>query len=200
MPFNPSIEDFKRVMSAKGHAFFENDTKNYNLNLIGVRTKENVPNVFNDWMYVLWKFNGNWNLWRFVITTDPGIYWLQNPAAALGTAIVKEGQYRGLWQLGLHQGKYRALTQKANVTVIRDFDRDAELDYTSGREEKGMFGINCHRANEARKSIQVDKWSAGCQVFADPNDFKVFLTICEQAATNHGNSFTYTLLHERDFA
>jgi hypothetical protein len=117
----------------------------------------------------------------------------------MGTAIVKEGRYPGVWQLGKHQGKYRALTQKANITVIRDFDRDENLDFTTGREETDLFGINCHRANAARRSIQVGKWSAGCQVFADPADFNTFLGLCESAAKNWGNSFTYTLLHEADF-
>lgn len=189
----------KEVMSQKSYSFFENDTKNFNLNLIGIRTETNVPNSFDDWMCMLWNYGGVWNKLQFKITTDPGLYWLKNPTHPLGTAIVKEGQYKGLWQLGKHQGKYRALTQKSAITVIRDFDRDGNLDHSSGREETGLFGINCHRANELNRSVNVDKWSAGCQVFADPNDFKLFLSICEQAATIWSNSFTYTLLLEKDF-
>ena len=196
---NLSAQQIIDVMSVKGYKVFESDNKNFNINLIGIRTNQNRPNEFDDWMTVMWNYNMRWNLLIFKITTDPGLYFLENVMGnALGTAIMKEGRYSGLWQIGTHKG-YKALSQKANVTVIRDFDRDGNLDFTSGREETGMFGINCHRANPSRQSIKVDNWSAGCQVFADPNDFNIFLSICEHAAKLWGNSFTYTLLHERDF-
>jgi len=197
---NPSTSEIHQVMNQKGYAFFEQDTKNFNLNLIGIRTATNRPDHFDDLMCVLWKYQGVWNKLQFSMTTDPGLYYLQNPiAGTLGTAIVKEGQYRSLWQLGKHQGKYKALTQKNPIKVIRDFDRDGNLDFTSGREEEGLFGINCHRANASRRKIKITIPIAGCQVFADPNDFNVFLSICEQGTSNWGNSFSYTLLHENDF-
>jgi hypothetical protein len=40
----------------------------------------------------------------------------------------------------------------------------------------------------------IDKYSAGCQVFANANDFSVFLQLAERHKTLYGNSFTYTLL------
>ena len=44
----------------------------------------------------------------------------------------------------------------------------------------GLFGINIHRATkwEGKKSTQIDKWSAGCQVIAANDDFKLFMEIC----------------------
>ena len=115
-----------------------------------------------------------------------------------GTAILKEGQYRSCWKIGKHQGKYTALVQRKPVTVIRDADRDAEYDYDSGVAEKGLFGINIHRSNSKRESTQVDKWSAGCQVFANPWEYDVFIKICEESADIFGNSFSYTLINEED--
>ena len=44
------------------------------------------------------------------------------------------------------------------------------------------------------KSIRVDKWSAGCQVIADNDDWHTFLDICQTAREIWGNSFSYTLL------
>lgn len=196
---NFSRESVFRAMANQGHLIFSDETKNYNLNLIGIRTQTNRPNYFDDWMLVYWKYNGIWNQLQFSITTDPGIYWLGeiNEGNPLGTAVVKEGQYRSLWKVGLHKG-YRALQQINNITVLRDFDRDEELDFNLGREETGLFGINCHRANSKRQSIQIDKWSAGCQVFSDPRDFNVFLKVCEESASIWGNNFSYTLLNKKN--
>ena len=36
-------------------------------------------------------------------------------------------------------------------------------------------------AREGGKSVQVDKWSAGCQVIAANADFKLFMEICRKA-------------------
>ena len=41
-------------------------------------------------------------------------------------------------------------------------------------------------------------YSAGCQVFADPKDFAKFIELCKKQSTLYGNSFTYTLLDEKD--
>lgn len=61
------------------------------------------------------------------------------------------------YSLGLHQGKYKALVQFMPITVIRVFDKDNYLDFTSGKEGTGIFGINIHRANLSGKSIYVNQ-------------------------------------------
>ena len=48
------------------------------------------------------------------------------------------------------------------------------------------------------KSVQIDKWSAGCQVIAENNDFKLFMELVNKSATLYGNSFTYTLIESSD--
>ena len=62
------------------------------------------------------------------------------------------------------------------------------------------MGVNTlHQANkEGGKSTRVDKWSAGCQVIADNDDWYKFLGICQRARDVHGNSFSYTLLESND--
>ena len=184
-------------MQVKGYAVFENDSKAFNLNYVGIRDASSVGQ-FNDWLVLFWKHNSQWNSFIRKGTTDPGTYYLNNPMNVDGTAILKEGQHKGAWKLGKHQGKYEALVQRKPVTVIRDFDRDSELDLDSGVEKTGMFGINHHRANSKRESTVVGKWSAGCQVTADPHEYDVFLSICKESFELYGNAISYTLLNIND--
>lgn len=190
------IHDLITEMSVKGYTVFQKSHKPFNLNLVGVRKKNGTPNAFDDKLYVFWKHENNWNLRTYKVTTDPGLYYLEHPLNNKGTAILKPGQYRSSHMLGMHKGRYKALVQSGSVTVIRDFDRDRNLDYQSGREQTGYFGINIHRANSKQESPFVNKWSAGCQVFANPTQYAEFISLCQKASLEWGNSFTYTLLEE----
>ena len=154
------------------YELFEDSTKPYNLNIIGVRSSDMESNTFNDArVYLIPLPNGQWTYAVMPSTTDPGLFWLKKLGNQKGTAIVPPGQHRGLWKIGKHRGKYKALVQRKEITVFRDVNRDKKLDYTN--PDTGYFGINSHRANVTKKSIIVDKWSAGCQVTADPHDYMV---------------------------
>ena len=183
------------TLKEQGLPLFSNGSKNYNLNLIGVRSKDNTSNKFNDLMVVMWFYGGEWNRLNFNITTDPGVYYRENPININGTAILKEGHHKGLWTIGKHKGQYEALTQTSKATVYRDDNKDDVLDFDCGTQS-GLFGINCHRSNQNVTSTNVDKWSAGCQVFENPKDFSLFMDICNKAANNWGNKFSYSLLLE----
>ena len=75
----------------------------------------------------------------------------------------------------------------------------ATFDNAIGTEEhSGIHALNIHRANSHRASTVVGKWSAGCQVFQDPDHFLFLLSLCEKGKERFGNSFTYTLLEEGD--
>ena len=185
-----------RILKTKGYATFEQDDKNFNLNIIGIRTKDRTSNAFNDKMIIMWKYCGYWNSLVFPITTDPGHYWRKKPMNVKGTAILKEGQYRGMWAIGKHQGKYAALRQVKPCIVYRDANRDHILD-AYGKTEKGLFGINHHKAGS--NSTRVDKWSAGCQVQPNKQLFEFEMQLFKEGAKNWGNSFTYTLIEESDF-
>lgn len=198
MKSTPSFDEIIRAIEAKNYKIFDNDTKPYNINIIGLRTNDTNHNSFNDWEYVIWKHQGSWEGMKFPITTDPGLYYLKSPINPQGTAIVKPGQYPGMWSVGKHQKRYPALVQTGKTTVIRDFDRDNYLDYDSGKEETGFFGINNHRAMEGGRSIMVDKWSAGCFVFADYYHFEIFMRIVSEAMKNWTSSLTLTLITEND--
>ena len=106
-----TIQNIQKALLKKGYNLFEDDSKNYNLNLVGIRSKDETPNTFNDWFTVFWKYQGEWFFYVFKCTTDPGLYWLNHPMNKLGTGILKEGQYHGMWARDLHQGRYMALKQ-----------------------------------------------------------------------------------------
>lgn len=180
-----NIAQLKRTITGLGYNWFE--TGDYNLNIIGVRNSSTglkVTNAFDDDIILAYKVKDNWELLTYKFTADNGA----------GTARLKAGQYRGAYMLGLHQGKYKALRQCGPVVVYRDFKNDGV--YQEDRTERGVFGINIHKAG--LDSIRVDRWSEGCQVFKRTQDFNKFMAICETAAEIWGNSFTYTLLNSSD--
>lgn len=174
----------------------KDDTRNFNLNIVGLRNEEVKVNKFNDELWVFWKFENLWKLNKYKITTNPGLFWLNNPMGQRGTAILKEGQYIDSHLFGKHKGKYEALVQATPLTVIRDANKDAKIDYDSGKTQTGLFGINIHRASETHESKQVDKYSAGCQVFANPTEFAEFIKLCKIYLAEWGNKFTYTLIRK----
>jgi hypothetical protein len=180
---------------------YETYIRPFELNIVGIRNESTVPNRFDDEIHVFFKNNSNlWIHYIFPATTDPGTYWLKNPMNLQGTAILSQGQYDDAYQVGLHRGKYYALVQRKPVTVLRDYDRNAILDFKNGRPETGMFGVNIHYASVNGTTITVDSYSAGCQVFANINDFNLFMQLCEKHRQLYGNSFTYTLIDKRAIA
>ena len=189
----PTIKSLTAELKRLGHVVFE--TGRYNLNIVGIRTKNAKAGKFDDLMCVFFKDDTDqWVLKTWKCTTDPGVYWLQNPTRTAGTAILCPGQYRSSFTLGKHKGAYEALVQYKTLKVFRDNNKDEVLDYVN--PEDGFFGINIHRANSAKESVVVDKWSAGCQVFARPDSFEAFLNLYKKSAQLYGPTVTYTLIEE----
>jgi len=193
------------VMASKGYKYFTDDNnKSYDVNIIGIRndeTKGRVTNAFDDTITISYKSeDGKWQYNEFKCTTDPGSHWVKNILNEKGVAILKPGQYRGSHKLRLHQGKYLALGQKKHMKIYRDANLDGQYDLIEESVKDELIGINIHRATSraGNKSSRVDKWSAGCQVIADNDDWHEFLDICQSAREIHGNSFTYTLLDSID--
>lgn len=195
---NLSYESLKQICRAKGFRFFEGG--DYNLNLIGIRNVRDVQaNTFNDVFCVAFMEHGKPVLLQYACTTDPGTYYRLNPANVHGTAILPPEQYLGLWKIGKHKGQYDALVQATPTAVIRDSNRDPNLDLNARTGVRELIGLNCHRARPDGTSKQVDKWSAGCQVIANSNDFAQLMNLAKLAANIHGNGFTYTLLESHNF-
>jgi hypothetical protein len=182
-------EILERVKAIGGAVF---ESKDYDMNIIGERNPNGTPNVFDDWIHVLFKVDGEWNWYSWKCTTDAGLHYLHISDTAI---LVHNRQYRGAYTIGLHRGQYEALVQRGNkVSIWRDRNRDGEHDY-AGEEISGYFGINIHRASSRQRSEFVERYSAGCQVFASPTDYAEFLSIVKQQIEKLGyEKFSYTLL------
>ena len=178
-------------VAAAGHRVFT--TGRYNVNIVGVRNPDSKPDQFDDRLHVVYLDDFNqWCDLSFRCTTDPGLHYLLHPINKAGTAILKPGQYRSAYRIGLHRGSYPALVQAGPVTVYRDRNRDTIHDMDSATLETGHFGVNIHHAGD--DSTVVSRWSAGCTVVANRLDWEIFLTIIHKSASLYGDRFTYTLI------
>ena len=195
-------EQIEKAVKSKGYVWFNgSNRKGYDVNIVGVRNNalniyKKVTNVFDDYITITFKDeNGVLQYYCWSATTDPGKKGVQNFQNSKGIARLVPGQYRGVYSLSLHGGKYKALCQRlGNVTVWRDKNRD--LVYDEVVKDTGMFGINIHKAGH--DSTWVDNWSHGCQVFKKVKDFNEFMSICKSASKIWGNKFTYTLIESND--
>jgi hypothetical protein len=192
-------ETLEKALNNAGHKLFATDNKDFNLNIIGIRSNKPTVNEFNDLIVVAWKFNGLWTIKKYVATTLAGVKWLKKPLNPKGCAILKEGRYSKTWKLGMHRNTYAALCQIKPVEVYRDNDKDSEYDLWENSIKKGLFGINIHRASAFNVLSKVDLYSAGCQVFQDPKQYDEFISICRNSQRLWGEFFTYTLINQNNF-
>ena len=196
------LSQIRNTVIAKGYKWFEdNANKSYDVNIVGVRnssTGKKVTNLFDDVITISYKNDkGVWQYHEWMNTTEPGkkgVIEYHNPK---GVARLIPGQYKGVWSIDKHQGKYEALCQRnGTVAIFRDNNKDMTFDDIT--RDNGMFGINIHKAGQ--DSTWVENWSEGCQVFKRVKDFEIFMKICRLAAKIHGNKFSYTLIESKDIA
>jgi hypothetical protein len=136
--------------------------------LLGVRSEEDLPNVFDDKIYF---FEGERFICVTSATTNPGTTVLRSFERfnAKGAAVmVADHWYNDVWIKGKHQGKVTALLQLgARVKVWRDNNKN-EKSGDTGEIQEGFFGINfhpnTHDFNAKTTGTLVNGWSAGCQV------------------------------------
>ena len=197
MEFNRS--QVEKAVKSKGYKWFENG--DYNLNIVGIRnssTNNEITNKFDDLLTVSYKIDGVWYFHQWEATTDPGLHWAENLLNKDGVAILVPGQYSGSHKIDLHQGKYSALKQQKPLKVYRDNNKDGKYDMLEENIKEGIYGINIHRASATGTSTQIDKWSAGCQVIANNQNFDKLMELANKSKDKWGNSFTYTLIESKD--
>lgn len=183
-----------KLLIGRGFKIFQ---RPYELNIIGVRSKNSRPKRFDDSIHVFYKNESNqWVYHNFNATTDPGRYYLNNPILPGGTAALIEGQYINAYAIGFHKGTQKSLVQTRPVSIVRDSDRNNKLSFT-GNVQKGLFGINIHRASLQGSTKYIDRYSAGCQVFESSEDFDYFIELCDKHRALYSNKFTYTLIDKR---
>jgi len=164
--------------------------------IIGVRSNEDEPNIFDDKFYV---YKGSAFFSVMSGTTNPGVTILKNHAKynSQGAAILASDRwYYNVWKYGLHRGKMPALLQLgAQVYVYRDGDKDNKSEEL-GQAKAGFYGINFHLNSYDLKSkikkTQINDWSAGCQV---PNDSEKYTAVID-AIKKENKLVTYCLINE----
>lgn len=194
-----TIEHLVETFKSLGHVVF---TKPNSINLFGVRSDQQKANDFDDRIGAFWKDEtGQGNIISFAGTTDPGTFWLKKPMKVDGTAIMIADQYRAAYKIGNFKG-YKCLRQVNPMKYVRDNNRDGVLDFFTknpeAKIEEAVIGSHIHRANAERMSTKVNKWSAACQVVADPLCYAMLMDLCFKSAAQFGNSFTYTLIYQHD--
>ncbi len=194
----------QRIKSLGMEVFTNGD---WNLNFFGIRSPDQVSGVYDDLMGCAYKVKGQWHVRYWAATSDPGVYYRENPITVRGTGILIPGQYKGAYSIGKHRG-YEALVQTGPVRLWRDSNKDEILDYSGEDvdEAEGYFGINLHASSshpydETRdrdpETSQVGKWSAGCQVHATTTGFLEMMDLAKRQIKEHPTwspKFTYTLL------
>lgn len=190
-----NFDDLYKAYKKKGYNFFESEAKNYNINIFGIRDRESEVNKFNDYVGVMWVYKGQRFFKIYKATTKAGLYYLQHPMNGASTGIIVEDQYEGVFELGLFKG-YTALRQVKPMRYYNDTDKDSEFDFDEKTISSAIRGSHLHAAGI--NSVQVDKWSAACQVLARRIDFNELIDLCKKSAEIYGNKFTYTLFKKTD--
>ena len=183
----------------KKHGFIVFEDGDYDLNIIGIRNVTNPQdNQFDDKIVIAYLEDGKWITEEAAITTDPGRYWLQKADYKPCAVYYHPQQARGAYKIGQHK-TYEALKQIYAVRFWRDGDKDEHAEY-SGTVYKDLIGLNIHRSSlREGGSSYVDKWSAGCQVFQNNDDFQRLLELCKLQIKHLGyKTFTYTLISNEE--
>jgi hypothetical protein len=170
------------------------ETGEMNINIIGARHPHQIPDIFNDYLHVIWKEGDTWIQYKFECTLDPGIYFLNSPMRKDGTAIVKHPQQiRSGLKIGTHKGKYKCMVQNKPFKVWRDANMNDTIDEFN---DSISWGIQIHRANSKYKSKRIHNWSAGCTVLPDPQKYGIFMALIEQSIEKNPTwkFFTYTII------
>jgi hypothetical protein len=197
---NPTIDKLVRFLKSKSYHVY--DTVGL-LNIVGMRGARKdggtITNKFDDNLYVFYKnSSGNWELMLYTITTTPG-FKPKTSTLPDKVAILTPGQYVDQYKLGFHQGKSDHKCLKFATSVVNRNDNSTQYDY-SAITSKGSFGINIHRSNPNGSAENVFNWSEGCIVFKNINQFKQFISLCEnQESIANKGTFTFTLCRQSEF-
>lgn len=174
------------------------------LNLFGIRNTDSQSNTFDDAVGAIYKdANDTWRILQFPATTDPGVFYRENPINVDGTAIIAPGQYLDCYQVGLHRG-YEAFQQVGKMGYVRDKNKNKILDFAlyliKSNIIYGIFATNIHYSNPTAESINVDKWSAGCQVLSLAKNLKLLLNLAKEGIRmfKYKNRFDYALFELKE--
>lgn len=161
---------------------------------------DTTADKWNDSVLILAHDGVEWDILAFYrATTEPGRHYVVNPLNRNGGACLDLGFHKGLWRFGQHRG-YRALSQAGKVRLRRDRNKNHRRDDAITIEQGN--GINLHTSKTSGwrgsySETSIGRWSAGCVVIPNPNEFKELLSILEkspQYRQNRNTLFDFRLL------
>jgi len=162
--------------------------------LLGVQSKEDEYNVFDDKFYLFCGYD-------FVMvtsgTTNAGLSGLKGFSKynRKGCAVIKTNEwYYELWRPGLHRGKMQALKQTNPILYYRDWNKNQKAEQI-GKLYDGIIGINFHTVIYGKVMSFwrrfIGGWSVGCQVSNVVSDYYKILDYCK-----HQERVSYCLIDE----
>jgi hypothetical protein len=92
---------------------------------------------------------------------------------------------------------FPALKTNSKQPIYRDKTSDDIITYSAGKNSPD-WGGDCYFHIAMENTLNVDNWSEGSQVFQTKKEAKHFMDLCAEHTIRHRNSFTYTLMEERD--
>lgn len=186
-----------------------NDPNNKKLFIVGVREsleiKKREGDKFTDKIIIVDPSKPDEKVASYQITTTPSLAYYSDPERMLnpdGTAIMDPGVSK--YKIGIHKKgsptQHEALVQAGNMDIQRYKPTIKEFEtYAPGEPDSGDgYGINIHRSSTER-GVCVGPYSAGCQVFADGQDFLNFMSTLK-ASTANGGEYLYALVQNDDLA
>ncbi len=178
-------EILKQIVLKKGYKWFDDK-----INIIGIRTNDQTPDKFNDYMAVAYK--GEFHL--FPCTTEPGVYWLKNPMRVTGTFVMIPDQYIDCWKIGFHHD-YEALVLCGIIQGWRDSNKDSLINPDKSKVYSDGQAVDIHHAHNTVVQTVIDKYSAGCQVIQKFSDWLILFGLVKAAKQD---KYSYTLITEND--
>lgn len=165
--------------------------------LLGVRSKDDLTDVFDDKIYV---YKGTDFKAMLVSTTNPGAVYLKGgfkKYSDKGVAVLKSDMWHHeCWKFGLHRGKMEALRQAKSMPYYRDGNLNGKSEEI-GEIYTNIIGLNFHGSTYRRGADltrdEIGFWSAGCQV-ASSN--LVYREVIKMLKESKQKRFTYCLINE----
>ena len=165
--------------------------------LLGVRSKEDITDVFDDKIYV---YSGTTFKAVLKATTNPGKVYLKGGFKKYnkdGVAILKSDYWHyDCWKFGLHRGKMEALRQDKDMPYYRDGNENGKSEEI-GNLYTGKIGLNFHGSTYRKgadiKRNEIGSWSAGCQVASDNLIYREVIKLFKES---NQKQFTYCLINE----
>lgn len=187
------MKKFVKTLGLRGNRLFHLMWWRKKINIVGIRdSADQEKDIFNDRILLI---TGN-NVVSFVGTTDPGKYWTGNAKrrwGVSGVAHLVEGWYPETYQIGDHMGKKALVQVGGPVKVWRDVNKNYKYDDGIDDIQTGYFGINIHYTKNG--PVLIGRWSGGCQVIQDSEDWNYFFKACKDSKIK---AFNYLLINKNE--